>query len=192
MDNHVNPPFPLRRANRSLALKLGAVSLAMFGFGFALVPLYNVFCKATGLNGRTADGALPAVRIEAVADPRWITVEFNTDVMPGLPWRFEPRQRALRVHPGEMATAWFHVKNLSDRPMVGRAIPSVSPPLAARHFRKIECFCFTRQALKPGEERDMPVTFVVNRYLPPEVTVFTLSYAFFPNQGTALALGGRS
>ncbi|BCB27495.1 cytochrome c oxidase assembly protein [Sulfurimicrobium lacus] len=179
----------LQRANRRLAMKLAAAALAMFGFGFALVPLYNVFCVATGLNGKTASTVQPAETV-FVHDPRWITVAFNADVMPDLPWRFEARRSAMKVHPGELSIAWFRVKNLSDKPMVGRAVPSVSPPLAATHFKKIECFCFSKQELKPGEERDMPVTFVVKRDLPADVQSLTLSYAFFPNQGTVVALGG--
>ena len=178
---------PLRNANRRLAVRLGVAALAMFGFGFALVPLYDVFCQVTGLNGKTGE----AVRTAGnnVDASRWVTVEFNSDVMPGLPWRFEPRQHRVRVHPGERVTAWFTVKNVADRPLIGRAVPSVTPAIAASHFRKIECFCFSQQRLAAGEQKDMPVTFVVARELPAEVGVLTLSYAFFPNEKTVLAQG---
>lgn len=182
-------PIQQQRANRRLALKLAAAALAMFAFGFALVPLYNVFCAATGLNGKTGNEASPAKTL-AAPDPRWITVSFNADVMPDLPWRFEARRSAMRVHPGELSIAWFRVRNLADKPLAGRAIPSVSPPLAASHFKKIECFCFSKQELQPGEQRDMPVSFVVKRDLPADVRSLTLSYAFFPNVGTNVALGG--
>jgi len=169
----------LRRANRRLALKLGAGALAMAGFGYALVPLYDAFCRATGLNGRSADAPVGM----GVATDRWVTVEFDGTVMPGLPWRFEPLRLALRVHPGEPATAFYRVKNLADRPLEGQAVASVTPPAAARHFTKTECFCFGRQRLAAGEEREMPVTFVVDPALPRELGTLTLSYAFFPGEG---------
>ena len=167
----------LRQANRRLALKLGAVAVAMFGFGYALVPLYDAFCRATGLNGKPGDAAAKAMGI----DSRWITVEFTGDVMPGLPWRLEPLQLKMRVHPGRTANAAYRVSNLADRPSEGRAIPSVSPPLAAKHFKKIECFCFSQQRLAARETREMTVSFIVSGELPPEVSVLTLSYAFFPS-----------
>lgn len=172
----------LRHANRRLALRLGAGAVVMFAFCYALAPLYEVFCRATGangFNGRTANAA----RATAVDTTRWVTVEFNGDVMPGLPWRFEPRLRQMRVHPGAQTSAMYRVTNIADRAVVGRAVPSVTPPQAARHFSKTECFCFSQQRLEAGETRDMPVTFVVNPELPPEVRVLTLSYAFFPNDG---------
>jgi Cytochrome oxidase assembly factor len=171
---------PQRRANRRLALKLGAGALAMAGFGYALVPLYDAFCQATGLNGRTGTAEAGAT---GVAEARWVTVEFDGTVMPGLPWRFEPAQLKQRVHPGEPATAFFRVKNLADRPLDGRAVPSVTPPAAARHFTKTECFCFGRQRLEAGEERVMPVTFIVSPELPRELGTLTLAYAFFPSEG---------
>lgn len=177
-----------QHANRRLAMKLGVAALVMFGFGFALVPLYDVFCNITGLNGKTGNETV-RVASRTVPDSRWVTVEFNADVMPGLPWRFEPRLSSMRVHPGQLATAWFRIVNLADRTLAGRAVPSVSPPQAARHFRKIECFCFSQQTLKPGERKDIPVTFIVNRDLPEDVGTLTLSYAFFANKGTILALG---
>lgn len=185
MEPHDTQPRP--NANRRLAARLAVVALAMFGFGFALVPLYDVFCQVTGLNGKTG-GAVQTAGGNIDAS-RWVTVEFNGDVMPGLPWRFEPRQNKIRVHPGERVTAWFTVKNVADRPLIGRAVPSVTPPVAATHFRKIECFCFSQQRLAAGEQKEMPVTFVVARELPAEVGVLTLSYAFFPNVKTVLAQG---
>ncbi|MDD5330237.1 MAG: cytochrome c oxidase assembly protein [Sulfuricella sp.] len=178
-----------RRANLAFALKLGLAAFAMFGFAYALVPLYDVFCQATGLNGRT--GQTKAISAPSVVDARWVTVEFNGDVMPGLPWRFEPRLHKLRAHPGQATTAWYRVKNLADRPLGGRAVPSVTPPLAARYFAKLECFCFSRQRLNAGEEREMPVTFIISRDLPAEVSTLTLSYAFFPSETTTLVRGEK-
>lgn len=174
-------PADSQRANRRLALKLAGGALAMFGFGYALVPLYDAFCQVTGLNGKTGVAAGNG----AAVDDRWVTVEFNGDVMPGLPWRFEPLQRKLRVHPGQAVSAAYRVTNLTGLATEGRAVPSVTPPQAARHFKKIECFCFERQRLAARETRQMPVTFVVSPELPAEIGVLTLSYAFFPNtEGT--------
>lgn len=115
----------LTDANRRLAVKLGVAAGAMLGFGFALVPLYDVFCKATGLNGRTRDGTRNvAGRVDL---SRWVTVEFNGDVMPGLPWQFQPRLRRMRVHPGQLATAWFTTHNVADRPLGGAPCPASRP-----------------------------------------------------------------
>lgn len=164
-------------------MKLAIGALLMFGFAYAMVPFYEVFCEITGLNGKTGQEKTNAI---TAVDPRLVTVEFNGDVMPGLPWHFEPRVRKMQVHPGERITTWYRVKNLSDRPVDGRAVPSVTPSAAARHFRKIECFCFTQQRLNAGEEKEMAVTFVVARELPEEVGVMTLSYAFFPGVGTTV------
>lgn len=166
-----------QRANRRLALKLLGVVVGGIGFAFALVPLYSVVCKTTGLDGRTSDAPLSAAT--KVDLSRWVTVEFTGNVMPGLPWQFEPGQTRLQVHPGEPTLAIYRVRNVSDQALVGQAVPSVTPAVAARNFRKIECFCFARQALRPGEARDMAVTFVVSPELPPEVGTLTLSYAFF-------------
>lgn len=181
------PAAELRRSNRRLALKLGAAALAMFGFGYALVPFYDAFCRITGFNGKSDDTA----RIASVDATRWVTVEFNGDVMPGLPWRFEPLQQRMRVHPGEPVAAFYRATNLSGRASEGRAVPSVTPPQAARHFRKLECFCFQEQRLGAGESRQMPLTFVVSPDLPPQVMVLTLSYAFFPSVAGKTAQGTK-
>jgi cytochrome c oxidase assembly protein subunit 11 len=167
----------LASANRRLALKLLMAVFAAFGFAFALVPLYDVLCQATGLNGKTASA--PDKVVTGVDASRWVTVEFTGNVMPGLPWEFRPRQAKLRVHPGEIVLATYRVRNVTDRALAGQAIPSISPGIAARHFTKIECFCFRQQELKPGEARDMPLRFIVSRRLPPEVRTITVSYAFF-------------
>jgi cytochrome c oxidase assembly protein subunit 11 len=157
------------------------VVVAALGFAVALVPLYNVLCEATGLDGKTSNAPL----VSKVDRSRWVTVEFTGNVMPGLPWEFEANQVRLRVHPGEPALATYRVRNMADRELVGQAIASVTPAVAARNFRKIECFCFSRQTLAPGESRDMPVSFVVSPDLPPEVETLTLSYAFFKVDGPA-------
>lgn len=169
-------------ANRRLAWWLALAAAGFLGFGFALVPLYNTFCELTGLNGKTRDAAgAPA---NARADTaRWVTVNFTSTVMPGLPWRFEPEQRSVRVHPGESAAAFYRATNLGDRPLDGQAVMSVSPEVAARHFKKTECFCYRRQELQPGETRKLPLAFYVDPDLPDDVRTVTLSYAFFPVDG---------
>ncbi len=163
-----------RRTTRTLAL----AALAMFGFGFALVPLYDVFCEITGLNGKTgrAVAETPAAKVDA---SRWVTVEFTGSVNRGMPWEFRPLQKKLRVHPGQVTVANYYVRNNAAETIVGRAVPSVTPGLAAAHFKKIECFCFSEQTLKPGEVREMPVRFSVDPELAAAIGTVTLSYTFF-------------
>jgi cytochrome c oxidase assembly protein subunit 11 len=169
----------LNQANRRLAIKLAAVAVGALAFGFALVPLYNVLCEVTGLNGKiNAEAARPA---ETKVDrTRWVTVEFTGNVMPGLSWEFRPQQPSVQVHPGEIVRANYYAKNPTNQTIVGQAVPSVSPGLAAQHFQKLDCFCFRQQALEPGATREMGLTFMVSPALPEEVRTITLSYAFFP------------
>ena len=150
----------------------------MFGFGFALVPLYDIFCEITGLNGKTGvveESAVP----DTVDTTREITVEFVANVNSALPWEFRPVQKKMRVHPGQVYSASFVAHNLADRTLVGQAVPSVSPAVASRYFDKTECFCFTRQRFEAGESREMPVRFVVGTRLPKDVSTVTLAYTFF-------------
>ena len=169
----------LRRANKRLAIKLGAVAIGALGFGFALVPLYNVFCEATGLNGKTnSESARPAsVKVDKT---RWVTVQFTGTVMPGLSWEFHPQQASMRVHPGEIVRVSYYAKNSTNQTIVGQAVPSVTPGQAAQHFVKLDCFCFKQQALEPGAEKEMGLTFIISPELSKEVGTVTLSYAFFP------------
>ncbi len=169
----------LARRNRRLAGVLVLLAIGMFGFGYALVPLYDALCLALGLNGRTGRVDAVAAETSAVDRSRWVTVEFTGQAMEGLPWEFRPSQPSIRLHPGQTATVYYVARNRSDRAVAGQATPSVSPSRAAVHFKKVECFCFTRQELAPGERREMPVTFLLARDLPPEVSKLTLSYAFF-------------
>lgn len=169
----------LASKNRRLVAKLSLITVAMFGFGFALVPLYKVFCEITGLNGTTGRIDPGAVQASQVDTSRWVTVEFTGQVMGGLPWEFRPLQRKIRLHPGESVTVYYVAHNLSQQRVTGQATPSVSPPRAATHFKKVECFCFTRQVLEAGQSQEMPVTFLLQRDLPKEVTTLTLSYAFY-------------
>ena len=168
-------------ANRRLTLKLLGVAVFMFGFGFALVPIYNAFCEITGINGKTGriDGN-GTLAVGVVDQDRWVTVEFITNVNSNLPWKFWSEQQKIRVHPGEVNEALFYSRNLTQRSIVGQAIPSVAPGKAAKYFNKTECFCFTQQQVAAGETKEMPVRFVVDANLPKDVKTISLAYTFFP------------
>lgn len=171
------------QANRNTVKRLVVVTVAMFGFGFALVPLYDVFCDITGLNGKTGRIGQEQALTTSVDKQRVVTVEFITSVNEELPWEFRPVVRKMKVHPGEIGEAVFLVRNRSDADIVGQAVPSVVPGKAARYFNKTECFCFTRQPLKAGESKEMPMRFVVDPQLPKGITTLTLSYTFFDTKG---------
>lgn len=164
--------------NNKVIKKLVLVVFAMFGFGFALVPLYDVFCDITGLNGKTNDVGVAYVN-EGIDTSRTVKVQFITRMAKGIPWRFEPVINEISVHPGEVKFVNFYAKNKSNRDIVGQAVPSVSPGLAAGYFQKIECFCFTQQPLKAGEEVEMGLQFYVDTDLPSEITTLTLSYTLY-------------
>ncbi len=166
-------------ANRRLVVRLVVAVFAMFGFGFALVPLYDVFCDITGLNGKTGVADSSTIEATSVDKDRWITVEFTGNVATGLPWEIRPKVAKMEVQPGALARTTYIAHNTSNRTVVGRAIPSVTPGEAAAHFKKTECFCFSEQYLEPGETREMTVQFVVEPDIAPNLTTITLSYAFF-------------
>jgi len=176
--------------HRDLSLKLVALAAAMFLFGFALVPLYDVFCDITGLGGRTESTA--AAVVERVDVDREVRIEFVASLERGAPWRFAPAVSSMRVHPGQIYTAYFRAENLRDAALTGQAVPSVAPGLAAKHLRKIECFCFTQQDFGPLEARDMPVVFMIEPELPEHIDTLTLSYTFFalPNVESSAAAEG--
>ena len=156
------------------------LALAMFAFAFALVPLYDLLCDITGLNGKTNDSAY--VYDPASLEPdrsRLIKVNFITNTNAGMPWEFYSTKGGVRVHPGELKEVSFHVKNTTNKVMVAQAVPSLSPAAAAEFFHKTECFCFNQQLLKPGEELDMPMRFVIGRELPKNIQSVSLSYALF-------------
>lgn len=155
------------------------VPVLMFGFGFLLVPLYDVFCDITGLNGKT--GRIEAAEIDAslVDRSRTIEVQFLATTNAGLPWDFEPVVTTMEVHPGQVYEAYYRVRNGSDRTTHGQAVPSVSPGQAAEHFNKTECFCFVQQELAANETRDMPIRFVVGTDISEKINEITLSYTFF-------------
>ncbi len=165
--------------NKKTATKLFVVALAMFGFGYGLAPLYDIFCEVTGLNGKTGRIAEETIKPVENSMDRVIKVQFVTNVATGLPWEFKPLSRTMEVVPGKLMTAEFEATNKSSRSLVGSAVPSVSPSLASKYFNKTDCFCFVRQSLKPGETKLMPVAFIVDSKIPPTVDVLTLSYTFF-------------
>ena len=172
-------------ANRRLALKLLWMVGGAVLFTAALVPIYNVLCQVTGLNGR-AEGLTSAARQALrVDETRWVTVEFVGTVMPGLGWNFSPNQSSLRVHPGQIELATFSARNNTNQAATGQAVPSVSPGQAAQYFKKIECFCFQRQTLKAGETKEMPLRFYVSPDLPAKIETVTLSYSFYSAVSTA-------
>lgn len=165
------------KLQRKQTAMLLTVAAGMFGFAFALVPLYNVFCELTGLNGKTS--SQPAgERVEAVSD-REVTIQFLGQPARGLAWEFRPTETSLRVRLGETATTQYYARNRLDWAVTGQAVPSVAPGYAAQHLRKIECFCFTQQMLEGGAEIEMPVLFYVSTDLPEDVATLTLSYTMF-------------
>jgi cytochrome c oxidase assembly protein subunit 11 len=173
----------LRRENFKMVGKLCVITLGMFGFGYALVPLYNAICEMTGINVLAlAEREVPGSRSTLPANTqvdtsRTITVEF--DVNSRGPWDFKPAVRSMQVHPGELATVMYEFQNMQNRTMAAQAIPSYAPKQSAAHFNKLECFCFTQYTLASGEKKAWPVAFVIDPRLPKDVTTITLSYTFF-------------
>jgi cytochrome c oxidase assembly protein subunit 11 len=172
--------------NRRMLGKLLVIVALMFGFGYALVPMYRAICEALGINvlslseQRIATGKWSTHSVPAntqVDTTRTITVEFDGNVRG--PWDFKPARSSLQVHPGEMMTVMYEFRNRQSRTMAAQAIPSYAPRQASAHFSKVECFCFNEWTLAPGERREWPVTFVINPKLPKDVTTITLSYTFF-------------
>lgn len=161
------------------AKKLALFAVAMFGFGYVMVPIYDVFCDVTGINGKTGEISQSEADANHIDVDRIVTVEFDTNVNPALPWKFKAQEYKMTVHPGEIAKAVFVVENQSDKPIVGQAVPSVAPAQASLFFNKTECFCFTKQVLEAGESKEMIVRFVVGTELPEKISTMTLSYTFF-------------
>jgi cytochrome c oxidase assembly protein subunit 11 len=168
------------RANQRTLAKLLVAAAVMFGFGFALVPFYRTLCEALGLNNVLRSDAVAATQVDST---RLLTVELDTNLRSDLPWTFTPVEKSVRIHPGELTQVVFELRNNSSRPVTGQAVPSYGPQAAARHFKKLECFCFTQQTLAPGEVKRMPVVFVIDRELPQDLSTITLSYTFFEVEG---------
>ncbi|MDJ0739392.1 MAG: cytochrome c oxidase assembly protein [Gammaproteobacteria bacterium] len=166
--------------NERSFLRIAAVAVAMFGFGYLLVPLYDVFCEITGLNGKTGrvDEAAVVARYEPDTS-RTVTVQFVANNNLGMPWQFGPVVASMDVHPGKVYQTAFTARNPTAQDMVGQAVPSVAPGKASRYFNKTECFCFDQQPLAAGESKDMPIRFIVDPNLPKDVTTLTLAYTVF-------------
>lgn len=165
------------------AAKLMLVVAAMFGFGFALVPLYDVFCDITGLNGKTSGDKYvvddDVDKQQQVDTARRVTVQFLANNNNALPWAFRPDKRSIRVNPGELVSTTFFIHNPEQRAIVIQAVPSITPSEAVNYFHKTECFCFEQQRLAEGESMNMPLRFIVDTELPEEITQLTLSYTLF-------------
>ena len=175
------------RLNRNTLTKLLVIAVAMFGFGYALVPIYRQVCEVLGINILTQKDGLVAERPAntQVDTSRTVTIELDANAHG--PWRFRPTTRSVQVHPGELATVVYEVVNTQGRAIKAQAIPSYAPQSATPHFKKIECFCFQEQTLKANEARQMPVVFFIDPALPREVKTITLSYTFFEIAGAIAA-----
>jgi len=178
----------LRSDNLRIFGKLVVVTALMFGFGYALVPIYKTICTALGINVLSlseldAQGGSRAKGGNTQIDySRSITIEFDANVRG--PWKFKPEKRSIVVHPGELTTVVYEFKNVQNRTMAAQAIPSYAPMQAMPHFNKLECFCFNQYTLAPGESKRWPVVFVIDPKLSKDVKTITLSYTFFEVGGT--------
>jgi len=165
--------------NKKVARKMILVVIAMFGFGFALVPLYDIICDVTGLNGKT--GVVDKAQGE-LSEPdftREITVQFTGGLGAGTPFEFKSQVNRMKVHPGKLYNTAYVAKNLAPVSITAQATPSVSPREASLYFNKTECFCFTKQVFEGSEEKEMPVQFIIDRDIPKHIETVTLSYTFF-------------
>jgi cytochrome c oxidase assembly protein subunit 11 len=183
-------PRQARGLNLQMLGKLVVMAGLMFGFGYALVPIYQAICEITGINDLTKrdKGAEEFARNTQVDRSRKITIEFDANSRGT--WLFKPEVNALEVHPGELVTVVYDLVNTREVATAGQAIPSYAPQQSSPYFRKLECFCFKQQALEPSETRKFPVVFVVDPKLPREVNTITLSYTFFEVGGLAPKAGG--
>jgi cytochrome c oxidase assembly protein subunit 11 len=178
---------------RRLVKRLAVVAGCAFFLGFGLVPLYEIACeKVFGIKLDGNPVAQDAATAGGVDTSRWVTVQFDATVNSRLGWQFAPRVRSIRVHPGELVEAWYDATNPAPTALVGNAVPSIAPSSASMYFNKTECFCFTEQLLGAGETRGMPVRFVVDPKLPPEVRTITLGYVFYLNDTATRRLATAS
>lgn len=167
-----------KSSNRRTAAMLALVVVGMFGFGFAMVPLYGLICQVAGIQSANSSSKTAAHKTVAATSDRMVTVRFDTTVQNNLPWEFRPNVGSLRVPVGKMQYTSFTARNVSDRNVTGQAVPSVVPWQAGQHFAKTECFCFRRQTLAAGEAREMPLAFNISPALPEGIDSITLSYSF--------------
>ncbi len=176
ISNHEAVTENVGQTNNTILKKLLFFTIIMFGFGYALVPMYEKFCEVAGINNQRIPVALDNVFKADMS--RIISVELDANVR-GMLWKFKPLQSKVQMHPGELVEVMYEIKNESDHEITGQAVPSYSRRNLDQYLRKIECFCFTQQTLKPGEVRQMPVKFFINPELPAEIDTVTISYTFF-------------
>lgn len=174
--------------HKKIIITLVIFAFGMFGFCYALVPLYNTFCQYTGLQGKLSTGRTRLTHELTIDKKRSITVEFTTQVNQNIPWKFYSLRKSITLHPGELKKVLFYAENISDNNTIGQAIPSISPGLAASYFHKTQCFCFNRQLLKKKAHVVMPVVFYLDQALPNDIPRITLSYTLFKAQSNALPL----
>jgi len=179
----------LNKANKKVLNRLVLIAAIMFGFGFAMAPLYEAFCQAFGFNGRfvdiqdgSYDSSAKVANITEVDKSRTVTVQFTASRNQNLNWEFRAMENTVKVNPGEIRVVKYYAKNLTDKTVIAQAVPSISPGQASKYLNKIECFCFTQQTFKPGEAREMPLRFVVDPALPGKISTLTLAYTFFDTQ----------
>jgi cytochrome c oxidase assembly protein subunit 11 len=178
------PRDPRRPGNRGLIVALLAMTAGSFAFGWALIPLYDVFCRLTGIGNAEAKAG-PSTARENVDLNREITVEFVADPASVGSFEFRPTSASMRIHPGKLYDTRFYARNLTSVASVAQAVPSISPGVAAKYFHKTECFCFSPQRFAVGEGRDMPVRFIIDPGLPSTVDKITLAYTFFDTTQSA-------
>lgn len=177
-EQSVQPAVRVQQDHSKTVNKILLLVAGMFCFAFALVPLYDVFCAVTGINGKTNTEAAVYTAVE-VDETRTITVDFIARTNSGMPWEFTAQTRKVEVHPGKMTEVAFYVRNPTGRDIIAQAVPSVSPGTAALYLNKTECFCFQHQPLKAGEEAVMPMVFYIDPQLPENITYFTLQYTLY-------------
>ncbi len=164
------------QSNLAMLKKLLIITVVMFAFGYALIPFYEKICEVTGINNLLQPDTL--AENTQVDINRLLTVELDANTH-GLPWQFKPLQSSIQIHPGELVEVMYEIKNNSNREIVGQAIPSYAPQLLSQYLKKLECFCFSKQVLKPYEVRQMPVQFLIESGLPVDIKTVTISYTFF-------------
>ncbi|MEC4727952.1 cytochrome c oxidase assembly protein [Shewanella sp. D64] len=165
-------------SNKKLITMLIAGAIGMFGFGFALVPLYDVLCEQLGINGKTSSTA-SSYKPMIIDTSRTVTIEFMAQIQSDMPWEFKPEMKRMQVHPGELIRTNFKAVNLSSEEILGQAIPSVSPGQGAAYFNKTECFCFNQQRLTAEASAELPLIFFVDPDLPESISTLTLSYTLY-------------
>jgi cytochrome c oxidase assembly protein subunit 11 len=180
----MEPREPQKRANRKLVRALLIMTAGSFAFGWALVPLYDVLCRAAGIGNAEAKAGKSEVQ-ETVDPNREVTIEFIAEPATVGSFDFQPKVASMRVHPGKLYDAEFHARNLTNVASVAQAVPSISPTGTARYFHKTECFCFSPQNFAAGEARDLPVRFIVDPQLPRDVDKLTLAYTIYDTTQSA-------